>query len=76
MHSLPYNRQNRELELIPTPAPRRTLIDAAAARRLLAGTARLLEYASESSDSRELLAGLDLIRKAPGMLPNLEVRPQ
>jgi hypothetical protein len=51
------------------------MIDAAAARRLLAGTARLLEYASESSDSRELLAGIDLLRRMPGMLPGLEVRP-
>jgi hypothetical protein len=64
----------RKTELIPTPAPRRAVIDGGKARRLLAGTARLLEYASESSDSRELLAGIDLLRKMPGMLPGLEVR--
>ena len=63
----------RPAELIPLPAPRRSIIDADAARRLLAGTARLLQYAAESNDSRELIAGLDLLRKMPSMLPNLEV---
>ena len=61
-------------EVVVTNPPRHVMIDAAAARRFLAGTARLLEYAAESSDSRELLAGLDLIRKTPSMLSRLEVR--
>lgn len=68
------NNNPRKSELISTPGPRRSMIDPGAARRLLAGTARLLEYASESSDSRELLTGIDLLRKMPSMLPNLEVR--
>jgi hypothetical protein len=75
MSTLPHKRQKRERELIPTPAPRRALVDGGKARRLLVGLAGLLVYAAESSDSRELIAGLDLIRKAPAMLPGLEVRP-
>ena len=63
-----------ERKAIATPAPRHTMIDAQRARNLLAATARLLSYASESSDGRELLAGLDLLRKMPAMLPGLEIR--
>jgi hypothetical protein len=63
-------QNHRELLL----SPGRRLIDGGAARRLLVNLAGLLVYAAESADSRELLAGLDLIRKAPGMLLNLEVR--
>jgi hypothetical protein len=73
LHIVPQTskRRNSPHELILTP--RRTIIDAHAARRLLAGTARLLQYASASLDDREVAAGLELIRKVTGMLPSLEV---
>lgn len=77
MHTIARNNGQRNgagqnPELIS--ATHHRFIDAAAARKLLTGTARLLEYAAASSDGRELLAGLDLLRRAPSMLPRLEVR--
>jgi hypothetical protein len=66
------NTPRNKRELITTP--RHRMIDAEAARRFLTGTARLLTYAAESADSRELIAGLDLLRKIPASLPGLEVR--
>jgi hypothetical protein len=57
------------LILLRNSGPDNRVIDADAARRLLAGTARLLKYAAESADLRELAAGIDLLRKV-----GLEIR--
>jgi hypothetical protein len=74
MLSIPHTNPSRKRnKLIVIPPPRRTVIDGGAARRLLVNLAGLLMYAAESADSRELVAGLDLIRKAPALLSSLEI---
>jgi hypothetical protein len=49
------------------------MIDAKRARYWLDALAQLLLHASQSVDARELIAGIDLVRKAPAMLSGLEV---
>jgi hypothetical protein len=66
--------RNERSNLSVSPCARRSPVDARRARGFLRDTARRLERAASSRDSREILAGLDLIRRAPAMIHGLEVR--
>jgi hypothetical protein len=66
-------REQRSTLSIP-PRAQRSTVDARRARGFLRDTARRLERAASSRDSRDILAGLDLIRRAPAMIHGLEVR--
>jgi hypothetical protein len=58
-------KPNRELTIAPRA-------EAESARHFLAGVSRLLDYASQSPDPQEVIGGLTLCRKLPGMVARLE----
>jgi hypothetical protein len=75
--TIPQKNRSRKpnRELIITVAPPHIMIDGGAARKFLIGLAAVLERAAASADGKEVLAGLDYIRRAPAMLSVLEVQP-
>lgn len=74
MLNITYSNSQHNLGPRELAITRHSKIDATKARRWLTSFAAVLEYAAESTDSRELIAALDCVRRAPAMLSGLEAQ--